>query len=238
MAALARARRADAAGPTLDGLTATWEAADAFTRATPPATTPKTADTAPPASAPPDMVKRALETAEQAMAGRPIASPQAPIPRPPVVETVRGSEASPAASSPRERTDTAAPAAAAPAPPPAIDPPAVPALSPEVGARVAIAAYQAAYAARDVAALARVYPGLSAEQRQALTRTFAEAVSYGLGVRVTALTIGEATVTAVAEVTHALVPKVGSPSRTTQSARFTLAPMGSGWVIQRIETTR
>jgi len=238
VAALARAQRADAAGPTLDGLTATWEAADAFTRAAPPATAPKTAAPAPTASAPPEMVKRALETAEQALAGRPIPSSPAPLPRPPVVETVRGGEASPAASSPRERTATAAPATVVPAPPPAIDPPAAPGLSPEVGARAAIAAYQAAYAARDVAALARVYPGLSAEQREALTRTFAEAVSYGLGVRVTALTVGEATVTAMAEVTHALVPKVGSPSRTTQSARFTLAPMGGGWVIQRIETTR
>ena len=57
-------------------------------------------------------------------------------------------------------------------------------------------------------------------------------------IPVTTLTVGDATVTATAEVTHALVPKVGSPSRTTQSARFTLAPMGSGWVIQRIETTR
>lgn len=233
---MSRARRADAAGPTLDGLTATWEAADAFSRATPPAATPKTADTAPPVSAPPDMVKRALETAEQAMAGRPIALPPAPTPRPPTVETVRGGDGPTAASSPRERRE--APVASPSPAPPASDPPAPPGLSPEEGARAAIAAYQAAYAARDVAAVARAYPGLSSEQRQALTRTFAEAVSYGLGVRVTALTVGDATVTATAEVTHALVPKVGSPSRTTQSARFTLAPMGSGWVIQRIETTR
>jgi serine/threonine-protein kinase len=251
--ALARAGRADRNGATIDGLAATWEAIDAFDRvavreaAAPPAAAAalNPAATAPtsaavPSSAPKEMVKRTLETAEPALAARPTAegTPSVPIPPPRPVSADPPRVDAPRAAPPtgRERTETAAPV-----PPPAAGPDEASARrgpSAEESARAVLAAYQAAYAARDIAALRRVYPALPAAQDEALARTFAEAVSYGLSVRIVALSVGEATVTADAEVTHALVPKVGSPSRSTQSARFTLAPMGAGYVIQRIAPSR
>ena len=232
--ALARARRLDATGPSVDGLAALWEAADAFTRATPPATVPKQVGAAPPpASTPSDMVKRALETAERAQAvARPVPAPPTPA-----------APGSPPATDPSR--PAAIPSVAVPEPaailPPVVETPARPAptaATPEAGARAALAAYEAAYRARDIAALRRVFPSMSAAQTEALTRTFAEASSYGLDVRVVSLAVGDATVTATCEVTHALVPKVGSPSRTTQTARVVLAPMGASWVIQRLDAAR
>jgi hypothetical protein len=179
------------------------------------------------------MVKRALDTAERAQAmARPIAAP--PTPPPP----------GPSATVEPSRS-VAIPPVAAPEPaailPPVVEAPPRPAptaATPEAGARAALAAYEAAYRTRDIAALRRVFPAMSAAQTEALTRTFAEAVSYGLDVRVVNLVVGEATVTATCEVTHALVPKVGSPSRTTQTARVLLAPMGDSWVIQRFDAAR
>jgi predicted Ser/Thr protein kinase len=234
--ALARARRLDAGGPSVDGLAALWEAADAFTRATPPAAVPKQVDAAPPpASTPSDMVKRALETAEQAQAlARPNPAPPAPAPGSTVTADPSRSIVIAAPSVPLP--DAAPPRPPVVEPPPRAAPPA--AATPEAGARAALSAYEAAYRSRDIAALRRVFPAMSAAQTDALTRTFAEAISYGLDVRVVNLVVGEATVTATCEVTHALVPKVGSPSRTTQTARVQLAPMGATWVIQRIDAAR
>jgi serine/threonine protein kinase len=225
--ALARSRRLDETGPSVDGLAALWEAADAFTRATPPAAAPKVADAAPPADATSDMVKRALETAEQAMAKRPPPPPPAPAPGTTGTADPSRSIVIPIPSVPLP--DRTAPQ------PPSIEKPVRAAPTPEAGARAALAAYETAYRLRDIAALRRVYPGMSAAQVDALTRTFAESLGYGLNVRVVNLTVGEATVTATCEVTHSLVPKVGSPSRTTQTARFHLAPAGGTWVIQRID---
>jgi hypothetical protein len=232
--ALARSRRLDETGPSVDGLAALWEAADAFTRAAPPAAAPKAADAAPPSSAPSnvppgaaaEMVKRALETAERAMPTRPPPSPPAPAP---------GSTASGDPSRSIVVPIPSVPLPGAAKLSPTVDKTVRAAPSPEAGARAAIAAYETAYRLRDIGALRRVYPGMPAAQADALTRTFAESTAYGLNVRVVSLTAGEATVTATCEVTHSLVPKVGTPSRTTQTARFHLAPMGGIWVIQRID---
>jgi len=237
--AVARARRLDAAGPSVDGLAALWEAADAFARATPPAAVARKADVPPPASLPSDMVKRALETAQQqAMAGRPIPAPTgvAPPPAPPAPAPAAPSiDSSRTAAVPTPSVPTAERAAT---PPPVGETPTRATATPEAGARAALAAYEAAYRTKDIAALRRVFPAMSAAQTEALTRTFAEASSYGLNVRVVNLVVGEATVTATCEVTHALVPKVGSPSRTTQTASFQLAPQGTTWVIQRLDAAR
>jgi hypothetical protein len=63
-------------------------------------------------------------------------------------------------------------------------------------------------------------------------------VSYRLDLRVLDVSVAAATAEATCVVTHALVPKVGSPSRTTQTTTFHLAPAGDGWVITRIATGR
>jgi len=110
--------------------------------------------------------------------------------------------------------------------------------SPEVGVRAALAAYEAAYAQRDIGALTRVFPGLSAAQSQALARTFADAERYGLELRILGVTVSGASATATADVTHALVPKVGNASRNTVRSTFHLTPSGSAWLIARVDSTR
>jgi len=243
--ALARARRADGSGATIDGLAATWEALDAFGRVAVRDTTRASPSAAPASEGPIAATTGRMAAASPPPAGaaltpRVLSPTTLPLPPPrPVTANPPAVDASPGASAGgRERAEAAAPA---PPPPPAASPaeaPARRALSAEEAARATLAAYQAAYAARDLAALRRVYPGLPAAQGEALARTFSEAISYGLSVRVVGLSVGDATVTATAEVTHALVPRIGSPSKTTQTARFTLAPLGAGWVIQRIEAAR
>ena len=237
--ALARARRLEAAGPSIDGLAATWEAGEAFARAMPaanadrpvtPAAAPTPAAVTPPA---PPGAGRQPETTpappardDTVTALPPDVSRPTPLPPPPPAPAV-------ALPPPAE-----APARPAPTPAPAAVAPARRAPSAEEAVRAALAAYKAAYDAHDVAALRQVFRGLSAEQAQALTRTFAEAVSYRLDMRVLDVSVAADTAAATCVVTHALVPKVGSPSRTTQTATFHLVPAGEGWVITRIATAR
>ncbi len=237
--ALARARRLDAAGPSIDGLAATWEASDAFARAMPaagpdrsatPAAAPASAAATPPA--PPGAGRQPETTPAPAARDIPLTapppnvSPPAPLPPPPPAPAV----AAPPAAAPTERP--------APTPAPAAEAPVRRTPSAEESVRAALAAYEAAYDAHDVAALRQVFRGLSADQAQALTRTFAEAVSYRLDLRVLDVSVASATAEATCVVTHALVPKVGSTSRTTQTATFHLVPAGDGWVITRIATVR
>jgi hypothetical protein len=112
------------------------------------------------------------------------------------------------------------------------------ALAPEEAIRTLLKAYEAAYDERDPAALRRIFPGLSAEQLGAITRTFADAVSYDVEVQVLATNISGSTATATCLVTHALVPKIGSASRNPpQQTRFHLRQASAGWVIERIERT-
>ena len=235
--ALARAQRSDASGPTLDGLTATWEAIDAFGRATPQAAWPRPRPAATPG---PGVAVRARARRRPAPTSRavdppgplppardttiPAPAPERPVPDPPrppvpVPHPTRAPRRSarPNRRRPRQRRRRAS--ASRPA---------------EESVRAALAAYEAAYDAHDVAAIRQVFPGLSAEQTQALTRTFADAVSYRLDLRVLDVTVGPSTATATCVVTHALVPKVGSPSRTTQTSTFQLTPAGERWVIARI----
>jgi serine/threonine protein kinase len=225
--ALARSRRLDANGPSVEGLSGLWEAADRFARAMPPASAPKAVDAAPPSVTPSEMVKQALETAEQAIAKRPLPPPAAPAPGSTGPADPSRSITIPIPSVPLP--DDAAPL------PPAVEKPVRPAPTPEAGARAALNAYETAYRLRDIGALRRVYPGMPPAQVEALSRTFAESLGYGLNVRVVTLTVGQDTITATCEVTHSLVPKVGTPSRTTHTARFHLAPIGGVWVIQRVD---
>jgi hypothetical protein len=112
------------------------------------------------------------------------------------------------------------------------------ALAPEEAIRTALKAYEAAYDQRDAAALRRIVPDLSAEQLRAVTRTFANAVSYDVEVQVLATNISGSTATVTCLVTHALVPKIGSASRNPPlETRFYLRQVSEGWVIERIERT-
>jgi serine/threonine protein kinase len=114
--------------------------------------------------------------------------------------------------------------------------PAVP--SPEDSIRALLTAYESAYDQRDVSALSRLVPTLSREQLEAVERTFAGAVSYDLKLQVIGTSVSAGTAMATCLVTHAFVPKVGSPPRSVPvETRFHLRQAGSDWVIERIETT-
>ncbi len=239
--ALAQARRGDAAGPTLDGLTATWAAIDAFERATPQVAAAPRPTATPVLASPSDIRAGAAEAAPGP------GSPDPPGPPPAARDAaIRGPAPGVVQPDPPRPPVATAPAEAGAVPERAAEPPtplpAAPA-SPraptaEESVRAALAAYEAAYDAHDVAALRQVFPRLSADQAQALTRTFADAVSYRLDLRVLDVTVDAATAAATCVVTHALVPKVGSPSRTTQTSTFELAPSGNAWVITRIVPRR
>ena len=57
--------------------------------------------------------------------------------------------------------------------------------------------------------------------------------------RYSELGMGQHAPSATCVLTHALVPKVGSPSRTTQTSSFQLAPAGNDrWVITRVTAGR
>jgi hypothetical protein len=109
--------------------------------------------------------------------------------------------------------------------------------SAEDSIRALLGAYEAAYDGRDVAALRRIVPTLSAEQLDAVGRTFSGAASYDLTLQVLAMNVTGATAIARCLVTHAFVPRVGSPPRSGPvETRFHLRQAGSDWVIERIET--
>jgi predicted Ser/Thr protein kinase len=240
--ALARARRLDGGAPSIEGLAALWSAVDAFERATPAASSPPPATTTPaPAAADAAPTPPSASPPTLATPSGPPSTPALIVPPPPAPPTVVAPEVvRPApAPSPAPREDTAerppaaAPGADNPAPSAAVRPPTA-----EEGIRAALAAYEAAYNARDVGALRRVFPGLSSEQAQALTRTFADSTSYRLEMRVLDVHATGGAATATCVLTHSLVPKVGSPSRTTQTATFYLAPIGTGWAIGSVKAGR
>ena len=232
-AALTRARRLDPAGRSIDGLAAEWAATDAFTRAVAAAAAERR-DAATPIPTP---SVPAPSTSSQPLPPPPaprdvtpaVPSPEIPVPTSPTPAVVTAPSTTPPGERPAERpVEAPAPAPAAPKRTPTA----------EELVRAALGAYEAAYEAHDVSALRRTFVGLSADQAQALTRTFADAVSYRVDLRVLDVAVGSGTATATAVVTHALVPKVGSPSRTTQTSTFQLAPAGDHWVITRITAGR
>jgi serine/threonine-protein kinase len=146
------------------------------------------------------------------------------------------------------RTVPTADVARAPSTPPQPDAPATrppeviplearvtPSPSPEDAVRAVLRAYEAAYDQRDVAALRAIFPALPSEQADALGRTFAAAVSYNVELNVLDVRAGESTGTALCDVTHALVPKIGNASTNTLQARFYFQKAGDVWTIERVE---
>jgi hypothetical protein len=110
-----------------------------------------------------------------------------------------------------------------------------PSPSPEDAVRAVLRAYEAAYDQRDVSALRAIFPALPSEQAVALGRTFAVAVSYNVELNVLDVRAGQSTATALCDVTHAFVPKIGNASTNTLQARFYFQKAGDVWTIERVE---
>lgn len=230
LVAIARARKLSDSGQAVDGLSAYWQATDLFAgaefdakAAATSAAGEKPATPAPPVVTAPDPGPTA--------AGPAIASPSVPANPPPPT---------PPPSAPATRPAETAEADSKP-----LEPMTRPGIAPEVrttatadqGVRAALGAYAAAYEQRDIAALRRVFPSLSAEQASALARTFANATSYRLQVAALDIQITGASALATCTITHELVPRVGSPSRNVANTRFQLKLGGDGWVIDRVEAS-
>ena len=229
------ARTLEKAGRHIESLAALWEAADLFSRVTPPGAS--NASSTQPRQPPPPSVP-----SPQSAAG-----PAGPLPM-----RTDGSEppARPGPLAAKRPADLAAPpigvtgtpplpredpAAGTPTGPVETDVRQSP--TPEEAVRAALRMYEAAYEQRNLAALRRVFPALSAEQVEALGRTFDGAVSYRLQLRVLELSVGATSATAVCEVEHEFVPKVGNASRNTQRSTFHLANASGGWVIERVQSS-
>jgi hypothetical protein len=107
---------------------------------------------------------------------------------------------------------------------------------PEHFIRAVLTAYEAAHDNRDAAALQRIVPTMSAEQFNAITKTFAGASSYSLELQVLSVTVSGSSAVATCLVAHGFVPKIGSATRTPpQETRFHLRQVSTDWIIERIE---
>ncbi len=110
-------------------------------------------------------------------------------------------------------------------------------LTPEEAVRATLQAYESAYDQRDLGALRRVFPSLSAAQADAIGRMFGGAINYRLDLRVVEMRVDATTATATCEVTHELVPRVGNVSRNAQRSTFSLAPANGVWVIKGVQSS-
>ncbi|MGH9346393.1 MAG: protein kinase domain-containing protein [Vicinamibacterales bacterium] len=217
-----------AGGESIDAIAALWQAADLFVRAGADGGNAGAAEPPGPSSrAEPGPSPSRIEGQSSPLAG-PLASTSMSAP-PASAPNTDGAPVGPArpvetAEDPPDRAEHAAGGSAPVAP------------APEESIRAVLKAYEAAYDGRDAAALRRIVPGLSSEQWEAVTRTFADAVSYDVDLTLLAINVTGSTATATCLVAHALVPKIGSASRNAPlETRFHLRQTSAGWVIERIE---
>jgi hypothetical protein len=216
---LARATRLAANGRLPDSLRALWQAGDLFARVPPAAST-----AAPPRSTPLPM---------QAASASP---PIAPAP----TRAIAAAGGDPVATAPPPPT-TAAPVASSLASPPAerpsvtAPPPAVPSAptDPQLIADT-LKRYDAAYEARDITALLRVFPSLGRGPVDQLKRTFDEMSSYEMDTRPTRVEVSGDTAVVQATVARRMSPRVGNPTANEVDTEFRLRRAGTGWVVSTV----
>ena len=236
---LERATSLASSGQRIESLSALWQASDRFARAvSPPTAAARTTSPDGGASTPGSVTTGATATPGPPGTGGRVPSDSAAAPP---------TGAAMSTAPPPPPLAPAAPAPANASPPRPADVPAerLPTAreipnqpSPEEAVRAALFTYAAAYELRDINAIRRSFPGLSADQASALARTFADAVSYRLQIRVLDVQVSGPAAVATCNVVHELVPKIGSPSRNALQTRFHLRQNEGAWVIQRVEPGR
>ena len=204
---MARATRLASDGRATDALRALWQAADLFARSSPPS--PAASAALPPApqpSAPSPSVSTALPATptptQEAAAPPPVATPTPPPPL---------------------STSTAERPAVANVPP-------APGPSDNQAVLDTLRRYDAAYEAMNIAALLRVFPSLSSQERQ-LRQTFEGVTSYESDTNATRVDVAGDTATVQATVARRFVSRVGAPFTNESAMVFRLRRVGVEWVI-------
>jgi hypothetical protein len=208
----------DRSGDRTQAIRALWAATDLYDRAS---ATARRAATAAPA-APSSQTPPPLTTRD---------APPPPLPeRPPTVPA-----------------PTAAPAADKPTPPAAAATPLPPTSAPMDVARDTRASdlaaihetldrYADAYRNRDVAAVRKVLPSLSAQQLRSLEKDLSDYRSYSVEIADPRISIDRDTAAATGQVTRSFVTKSGVAGGHTVAQTFHLRKIDGGWVIERLES--
>jgi len=207
----------DRAGDRAQAIRALWAATELYDRASGTARRAATAAAAAPSSqTPPPLTPRD--------------APPPPVPeRPPPAPAPT---AAPAADKP-------APPAAAATPPPASAPVDVPRdtrTTDLMAIHDTLDRYADAYRNRDVAAIRKVLPSLSAQQLRSLEKDLSDYRSYSVEIADPRISLDRDTAAASGQVTRSFVTKAGVAGGHTVATTFHLRKIDGAWVIERLES--
>jgi hypothetical protein len=96
--------------------------------------------------------------------------------------------------------------------------------------------YTDAYQSRDISAVRKVLPSLSAQQLRALEKDFSNYRSYNVEVADPRISIDRDTATASCQVTRSFVTRNGVAGGHTVATTFHLRKIDTAWVIERLES--
>jgi hypothetical protein len=96
--------------------------------------------------------------------------------------------------------------------------------------------YADAYGNRDVAAVRKVLPSLSAQQLRSLEKDFSDYRSYTVEIADPRISIDHDTAVANSQVTRSFVTKSGVAGGHTVATTFRLRKVDAAWVIERLES--
>ncbi len=96
--------------------------------------------------------------------------------------------------------------------------------------------YADAYRNRDVAAVRKVLPTLSAQQLRSLDKDFSDYRSYSVEIANPQIAIDHETAVATGQVTRSFVTRNGVAGGHTVATTFRLRKIDGSWVIERLES--
>jgi serine/threonine-protein kinase len=104
----------------------------------------------------------------------------------------------------------------------------------EEAVRATLQAYAAAYEARDLAGVRRVYPRMTQAEANSLAEEFRQADSYSMDVAVIDVLVTGASAVATCDVTREVVLRIARAPQTTSRTTFHLQLAGGAWAIERV----
>ena len=96
--------------------------------------------------------------------------------------------------------------------------------------------YADAYRNRDVAAVRKVLPSLSAQQLRSLDKDFSDYRSYSVEIADPHISVDRDTAVASGQVTRSFVTKNGVAGGHTIATTFRLRKIDGAWLIERLES--
>ncbi len=173
---------------------------------------------APPLSPQPEATRTGVPTVGQPLPAEPrLPVPPEPAPTPPAPPP-----------SPEKAT---APPSSVPSPPPA---PAPAPPTDEAAIAATLRRYEMAYESLDVSLVRDVYPALTQEQVERLTRDFAALNSYRLDFSGVKMSITGDTAVVTCTIIRQIAPRVGRAAGTTTPTTIRLRKQGATWTIERL----